>query len=64
MDRKWLGNGWGISNLCAPSWGIPGRGLFLLLEPLFIKNVLLVVSIINLRFYNKKGPTAGASLGC
>ena len=25
---EWLGNGWGISNLCAPLRGIPGRGLF------------------------------------
>ena len=28
MDGKWLGNGWGVSNLCAPLRGIPGRGLF------------------------------------
>ena len=27
MDGKWLGNGWGISNLCAPLRGIPGRGV-------------------------------------
>ena len=25
---EWLGNGWGVSNLCAPLRGIPGRGLF------------------------------------
>ena len=25
---EWLGNGWGISNLCAPSRGIPGRAPF------------------------------------
>ena len=30
MDGKWLLNGWGISNLCAPLRGIPGRGLFFL----------------------------------
>ena len=23
-----MGNGWGVSNLCAPLRGIPGRGLF------------------------------------
>ena len=25
---EWLGNGWGVSNLCAPLRGIPGRGFF------------------------------------
>ena len=24
-----MGNGWGVSNLCAPSRGIPGRAFFL-----------------------------------
>ena len=29
MHGKWLGNGWGVSNLCALLRGIPGRGPFL-----------------------------------
>ena len=49
MDGKWLGNGWGVSNLGAPLRGIPGRGLFCSVKSpaLFIKSVFLVAFIIK-----------------
>ena len=57
---KRLGNGWGVSNLCAPSRGIPGRGpsffLFFQKSALYIKRDLFVVSVMkNALFCYKKG---------
>ena len=43
FDGKWLGNDWGVSNLCAPSRGIPGRGVcFSQKSALFIKKGFLM----------------------
>ena len=40
---EWLGNGWGVSNLCVPSRGIPGGGLiFLKSLSLFIKSAVFL----------------------
>ena len=48
MDGKWLGNGWGVSNLRAPLRGIPSRGIFFVKSrPLFIKSAFCCVFIIK-----------------
>ena len=60
-----VGNGWGVSNLCA-SRGIPGRGPFFVFvtAPFHIKCLLGCLHNKAFLFYNEKGPSPGASLGC
>ena len=59
MDGEWLGNGWGVSNLCAPSRGIPGRGLSFpeTLAPFYQK--CLIVFLYKTSLFTIKRPDPG-----
>ena len=60
MNGKWLGNGWGVSNLCAPLRGIPGRGLFFPQKSApFHKKNIFVLFIIKTSLFIMKGPDPG-----
>ena len=44
---QWLGNGWGVSNLCAPSRSIPGRFFLCPFTCPFCKKAFWVICFDN-----------------